>query len=215
MRRHAVKGTRAMTAVATLLVLAACEPRRDSTDIAAGVEPFGELRGLGMKGLRAGAIRAFRANAVRAPNEGYRERIGEFDVVFAVPGYDGTDGSWPSEDALIEEIEATHEWPSDGSARSAFESATAEQVALTGTPPSCFTLEGPDRTIIVAEWDRGEGFVFTTSFAAADSAADAARTARHALAVRRRSLRIRFPEAIRANPDDLTTWRSTDCSPRE
>ena len=208
MRPHAMKGTRALTAVATLLVLAACEPRRDSTDIAAGVEPFGELRGLGMKGLRAGAVRAFRANAVRAPNEGYSERIGEFDVVFVVPGYDGVDGSWPSEDALIEEIEATHEWPSDSSARAAFESAIAEQVSLTGAAPSCFTLEGPDRTTIVAEWDRGEGFVFTTTFAPGAAA-------RHALAVRRRSLRIRFPEAIRANPDDLITWRSTDCSPRE
>ncbi|MHB1299141.1 MAG: hypothetical protein ACYC0B_11485, partial [Gemmatimonadaceae bacterium] len=154
-----------MTVAATLFVLAACEARRDSTDIAAGVAPFGELRGFGMKGLRAGAIRAFRRNAERAPNEGYRERIDAFDVVYAVPNYDGTDGSWPNEDALIEEIEATHEWPSDSVARAAFEAATAEQVSLTGAPPTCFMLVGPERSVIVAEWDRGDGFVFTTTFA--------------------------------------------------
>ena len=77
------------------LTLAACGDRRDTADVGANLAPFTELRGINLAQLRVGEVRAFRRGAEPAPLEGLREPIGAYDVLFAVPGFDGSDGSWP------------------------------------------------------------------------------------------------------------------------
>jgi hypothetical protein len=202
----------AALAALALVALAGCEPRRDVADMAVGLAPFEELRGMGFGGLRSGAVRALRARAERAPLEGLRERIGAFDVVYAVPDYAGADGAWPAEDAFIEHIEATREWPSDSLARAAFERVIGEYRALSGAAPACLRVTGRDFTVLVAEWDLGGGFAFTTTFAPGARLATGGTLAPlHSLAVRRRSLRDRFPADGAANPNDHPTWRAAGC----
>jgi hypothetical protein len=62
--------------------LGACGERRDTAQLAAGLEPFTELRGVNAAALRVGQVRAMRAGAEPAPFEGLREPIGAYDVVF-------------------------------------------------------------------------------------------------------------------------------------
>lgn len=199
-------------ALLALLALTGCEPRRDVADMAVGMAPFEELRGMALRTMRAGMVRAFRSGAERAPWEGFRERIGAFDVVYGVPGYVGADSTWPDEDALIEEIEATREWPSDSLARAAFDAAVSEYAGLSSAQPACLRVTGAGFAMRVAEWDLGEGFTFGVSLAPESRLTNGSTlSARHALAVRRRSLRDRLPAAGAPNPDDHPTWQPVPC----
>lgn len=209
---RAVSRRVALPTLAALLALSACEPRRDVADMAVGLAPFEELRGMGLRTMRAGMVRAFRARAERAPWEGFREQVGAFDVVYAVPGYVGTDSTWPDEDALIEQVEATREWPSDSLARAAFDAAVSGYAGLSSAQPACLQVTGAGFAMRVAEWDLGEGFAFGASFAPESRLTNGATlSARHALAVRRRSLRDRLPAAGAPNPDDHPTWQPVPC----
>lgn len=195
-----------------VLSMAACEPRRDVADMAVGIAPFEELRGLGFRGLRAGVVRAFRARATPAALEGFRERIGAFDVAYVVPGFIGADSAWPLEDALIEAIEATRDWPSDSIARAAYEGAISQYSTLSGTQPACHEITGAGFSMLLAEWDLGDGFAFTASYAPRSALTNGTSLAPlHSVAVRRRLLRDRLPAAGDPNPNDHPTWRPAAC----
>jgi hypothetical protein len=205
----------ALLGLSALGALAAgCGERRDVADLAVGVAPFEELRGINAVALRSGGVRAFRRAAVPSPYEGLREPIGAYDLLFEVPGFDGSDGSWPSEDALVSAIEATREWPSDTAARAAFDGAVAALQDGLGVGPRCYELSGPGFGLTIAQWDRGGGWVVTASFAPAVSgAAGEAFSARHSIAVRREAVTVRFPEAGAPNPHERPTWTAADCAP--
>ncbi len=204
----------ALAALATLvtLSLAGCESRFDVADMAVGIAPFEDLRGMPFRGLRVGQVRALRARAVRAPLEGMREPVGAFDVLYAVPGYLGAEDAWPDEAALIDHIEATREWPSDSLALASFERARREYASLSATAARCIDLTGRGFTLRVAEFDLGEGFAFTTTYAPSARLSDGSTLPPlHSLAVRRASLRDRFPAEGAPNPNDHPTWRDADC----
>lgn len=200
--------------VMVVCLVAACGDRRDAADLAVGVAPFDQLRGVNVAQLRSGGVRAFRRAAQPAPFEGLREPIGAFDVLFAVPGFDGSDGSWPSEDALVSHIEATREWPSDTLALGAWRGAiTALQGGL-GVAPECYTLTGPGFTVRMAEWQEDDGWSVSATYAPAIvSGSDTTLSARHSLAVRREAITVRFPQVGTPNPDERPIWAPISCSP--
>ncbi|MBX3132155.1 MAG: hypothetical protein KF689_02055 [Gemmatimonadaceae bacterium] len=194
------------------LALAACGERRDISDLAAGQAPFNELRGTNVATLRAGEVRAFRRNAERSPLEGYREQVGAWDVLYAVRGYDGSDGSYPAEDVQILEVEATREWPSDSVALATWEGTVRDIRNATGATPHCLTISGPGFSLRVVEFDRGGQWRLAASVAPSVRLPNRQTlSARHAVAVRRLSLTERFPEQGGANPDSLPTWTRTEC----
>lgn len=197
----------AAVAALSLLTIAACGERRDISDVAAGLAPFDQLRGMNIAELRGGQVRAMRRNVERSPLEGYRERLGEWDVVYTSRGFDGTDGSWPTEDVQILEVEATHDEPSDSVAmRAWYETATKIRNA-TGATPHCLVVHGSGFALYVVEFDRGGDWRLAVSYAPAVRLANRKTiTARHAIAVRRMSLTQRFPERGQPNPDSLPTW---------
>ncbi len=196
----------------SLVALGACGERRDTADLAAGVAPFSELRGINMAALRSGGVRAFRSGAEPAPFEGLREPIGAYDVLFAVPAFVGLDGSWPAEDAQVMAIEATRDWPSDSSAAAAWESAVREIRAATGATPSCVALAGPGFSLRVVEFPRGGSWVLAASLAPETTLTNRRKlSARHSVAVRRGSITTRYPEAGAPNPDERPTWTRADC----
>jgi hypothetical protein len=197
------------------LLVASCGERRDVADLAVGVAPFEDLRGINAVALRSGGVRAFRAAALPAPFEGLRETIGTYDVVYEIPGFDGSNGSWPSEDALVTAIEATAEERSDAGARGRFDRAVAALQDGLGVGPRCYALAGPGFTMTVAQWDRGGGWVVTASLAPATVPAsrDPAISARHSIAVRREAITVRYPQAGAPNPNELPTWTEASCSP--
>ena len=196
------------------LFVASCGDRRDLADLAVGVPPFEDLRGINAVALRSGGVRAFRAAAIPAPAEGLRERIRYFDVIYHVPGFDGNDGSWPSEDALVSAVEATQELQTDASARVAFQRAIAALRDGLGVGPRCYQLTGPGLALTFAQWDRGGGWVVTVSHAAAIVGPRGSVTpARHSIAVRREALTVRYPAAGGPNPDGLPTWTEGSCYP--
>lgn len=201
--------------IATLalpLLLAACGDRRDAADLAVGVAPFDQLRGMNVTPLRSGGVRAFRRAAEPAPFEGLREPIGAFDVLYAVPGYDGSDGSWPNEDALVSYIEATRAWPSDSLALAAWRGALRSLQDGLGVAPECREVAGPGFSLRIAEWEQAGGWSVSASFAAAlRSAGDTLASARHSIAIRREALSAQLPEAGTPNPDSLPTWTTTSC----
>ncbi len=193
---------------------AACGDRRDVADLAVGAAPFGELRGTNAVGLRSGGVRAFRRAAEPAPYEGLREPIGAFDVVYVIPGFDGSDGSWPVEDALVSAIEATREWPSDSTAVRAYASAIRALEDGLGVGPRCVVVTGPGFSLRVAEWDRGGGWAVTTSLAPmVQLGGDSTLSARHSIAVRRQAITVVLPQAGAPNPDDRPTWTKSTCRP--
>ncbi len=164
------------------------------------------------RALRVGQVRALRAGAERAPLEGMRAPIGAFDVLFAVPGYTGADSTWPDEEAVVDRIEATREWPSDSLAEAAFHRARGEYGSLSDRAAQCLVVTGRDFTLRVAEWDLGEGFTFTVMYAPSSRLANGTSLPPlHSLAVRRQSLRARFPAEGAPNPNDHPTWRDADC----
>lgn len=196
------------------LFVASCGERRDLADLAVGVPPFEDLRGINAVALRSGGVRAFRSAAVPAPSSGLHETIRDFDVVYHIPGFDGSDGSWPSEDALVSAVEATREWRTDASARGDFQRAIAALRDGLGVGPRCYRLTGPGLTLTFAQWDRGGGWVVTASHAPAlRSARGELIQARYSIAVRREALTVRYPAAGGLNPDALPTWTEGSCYP--
>jgi hypothetical protein len=192
--------------------LTGCAERRDAAVVAAGIAPFNELGGINITTLRAGGLRAFRRGAEAAPWEGLREPIGAFDVLFAVPAFVGSDSSWPPEDALVSEIEATRDWPSDSSAGEAWLASVSEIRAATGATPSCVDLTGPGFSLRVVEFPRGGTWVLAAALAPETTLTNGSQlSARHSLALRRESITVRYPEAGAPNPDERPTWNSADC----
>ncbi len=195
------------------LLLVACGERRDTADVAAGVGPFNELRGINIAQLRVGEVRAFRSGAEPAPYEGLREPIGAWDVLFDVPNFTGKDALWPAEDVQVRGIEATREWPNDSSARAAFDTSVNEIRAVTGATPSCLEISGPGFMLRVVEFDRGGGWTIAAKLAPETTLTNRTRlSARHSLLVRRSSFTTRYPEAGAPNPDADPTWTRVDCA---
>lgn len=200
--------------LAGALTLTACGERRDTADVAAGVGPFNELRGMNIASLRVGEVRAFRAGAEPAPLEGLREPIGGFDVLFEVPGFVGTDSTWPAEDVQVLAIEATREWPSDSSATAAFDGTVTEIRNSTGATPSCVQIAGPGFSLRVVEFDRGGGWTLAAAVAPETTLTNRKKlSARHSVAVRRSSVTTRYPEQGAPNPDERPTWTRVECTP--
>lgn len=189
-----------------------CVDGHDAADLAVGITPFEELRGMNLTALRVGAVRAFRRGAEPAPFEGLREPIGAFDVVFAVTGYDGSDGSWPAEEAMVLTVEATREWPSDTAAAAAWGGAVRAINEGLAQEPVCAAVAGPGFEMRIAEWDRGDGWSLSASVAPAVLfGKEKALSARHSVAVRRTALTARYPEAGQPNPDERPTWTRIPC----
>lgn len=202
---------RALAGLALALagVAIGCGARRDIAEVAANLAPYDQLRGMNIEELRAGQVRAMRRNVERAPLEGYRERLGDWDVVYSVQGFDGTgDDSWPREDVQVLEVEATRQMPSDSAARQAwYETATAIR-HQTGATPHCLSVQGPGFGLYVVEFDRGGNWRLTVTYAPSLRLRNRQQlSARTAVAVRRFSLRERFPQRGQPNPDSLPTWQ--------
>lgn len=208
--RGTARALRTAMAVAALAATGACGDRRDAADLAVGVAPFDQLRGMNVAALRSGGVRAMRAAAVPAPFEGLREPVGAFDVLYAIPGYDGSDGSWPSEDALVSHLEATRAWPSDSSALGAWRGAIRAIQDGMGQAPECADVAGPGYAARIAEWGHPGGWSVSTTYAPA-VAGDSTLTPRHSIAVRREALTARLPQAGQPNPNDLPTWTRVGC----
>jgi hypothetical protein len=177
-------------ALGALMYAAACGGRRDTAEIAAGVAPFDELAGIPFTVLRSGGARALRRNIEPVMNIGLRERIGAYEVTYAVPVFDSTSGSWPVEDALVLEIAAMRTWPSDSMARAEWVRAIASIAAATSTVPRCLArATAKDSIASLAEFDRGDsltlGAEFVPSAMLPDSSTSPAQThlviRRHAL----------------------------------
>jgi hypothetical protein len=199
--------------LALVAALGACGERRDTAQLAAGLEPFGELRGVNAAALRVGQVRAMRVGAEPAPFEGLREPIGAFDVVFEVPGFVGTDASWPDEAARVMGIEATREWPSDSSATAAFDGAVTAIRNATGATPHCVNLAGPGFSVRVIEFDRGGGWTLAVALAPQTRLPNRSRlSARHSVAIREGSVMTRFPQAGTPNPDERPSWTRVECA---
>lgn len=197
--------------LAAVVATLGCGERRDIADLAAGLAPFDELRGTNIATLRGGQVRAMRRNIQPSPLEGYRERIGEWDVVYTSRGFDGSDGSWPQEEVQILEVEATRQVNADSLGRTAwFE--TAKQIRnVTGATPRCLMIQGRGFSLDVVEFDRGGNWRLAVSFAPSVRLPNRdTLSSRVAIALRRFSLSERFPEGGQPNPDSLPTWTRRD-----
>ncbi|HRQ77696.1 MAG TPA: hypothetical protein PLY94_03785 [Gemmatimonadaceae bacterium] len=206
MHRHTMAG---LGLALALGVVTGCGERRDIADLAANLAPFDELRGLNIAELRAGQARAMRRNVVRAPLEGYRERVGDWEVVYAVQGYDGSsDESWPREDVQVLEVEATQQLPSDSAAMRAWHETATRIRNETGATPHCLRVLGPGFALQVVEFDRGGDWRLAVSYAPSVRLPNRdTLSARQAVALRKFSLRQRFPQQGQPNPDSLPTWK--------
>lgn len=194
-----------------LLACSACGDRRDIADVAAGLPPFDQLRGTNIATLRGGQVRAMRANIQPSPLEGYRERLGEWDLVYTAPRFDGSDGSWPDEAVQILEVEATRQLPSDSAARLDWVEAARRIRNETGATPRCLIIHGAGFSLDVVEFERGGDWRLALSYAPAVRLPNRdSLSARSAIAVRRMSLSERFPERGQPNPDSLPTWTRQD-----
>lgn len=205
MQRRALAGL----VLALAATVSGCGERRDISDVAADLPPFNELRGLNIAELRSGHVRALRRFIVRAPLEGYRERVGDWDVVYTVPGFDGSgDESWPREDVQVLEVEATQQLESDSIAERTWRETAVKARNETGATPHCMSINGPGFALKVVEFDRGSDWRLAVSYAPSVRLTNRKTlSARQAVAVRRFSLRERFPQDGQPNPDSLPTWR--------
>jgi len=198
--------------VLATVALVACGDRRDAADMAVGVVPFEQLRGMDVVALRSGMVRALRRSAEAAPYEGLRESIGPYAVVYSIPGFTGDSAPWPNEEALIMAIEGTRDWPSDASARAGWRAAVKELQAGLGVAPSCGRVAGPGFEMQVAEWDRGGGWSVSATFAPGDASLSPPLTARHSIAIRREALSTQLPREGAPNPKLLPTWTGVPCA---
>lgn len=205
MQRRALAGL----VLALAIGITACGERRDIADLAANLAPYDQLRGMNIAELRAGQVRAIRRDLQRAPLEGFRERIGDWDVVYSVQGFDGTgDESWPREDVQILEVEATQQMPADSAAKRAWQETAAKIRNETGATPHCLTVAGPGFALYVVEFDRGGNWRLAVTYAPSLRLRNRKElSARTAVAVRRFSLRERYPQEGQPNPDSLPTWK--------
>ncbi|MBA3853368.1 MAG: hypothetical protein C0503_03075 [Gemmatimonas sp.] len=205
MQRRALAGLVLALAIGT----SACGERRDIADLAANLAPYDQLRGMNIAELRAGQVRAIRRDLQRAPLEGFRERVGDWDVVYSVQGYDGTgDESWPREDVQILEVEATQQLPSDSAAMKAWYETATKIRNETGATPHCLSVSGPGFALYVVEFDRGGNWRLAVTYAPSLRLRNRKElSARTAVAVRRFSLRERYPQEGQPNPDSLPTWK--------
>jgi hypothetical protein len=152
-----------------------------------------------------------RVNIQPSPWEGYRERIGEWDVLFTAQGFEGSDGSWPDEAVQILEIEATRQMPSDSVAKRTWLEMAKTIRIETGATPHCLTIQGAGFSLDVVEFDRGGDWRLAVSYAPSVRLANGDRlSSRVATAVRRATLGERFPEQGQPNPDSLPTWTRGD-----
>ena len=112
-----------------------------------------------------------------------------------------------TEDVQVLEIEATRQMPSDSAARQAwYETATTIRNE-TGATPHCLSVAGPGFGLYVVEFDRGGDWRLVVTYAPSLRLRNRQElSARTAVAVRRFSLRERFPQAGQPNPDSLPTW---------
>jgi len=203
---------RALAGLALALAAGAatgCGERRDIADLAANLAPYDQLRGMNIAELRAGQVRAMRRAVERSPLEGYRERIGDWDVVYTVQGYDGTgDESWPREDVQVLEVEATRQMASDSAAMAAWFETATKMRNETGATPHCLSVQGSGFALTVVEFDRGGNWRLAVTYAPSVRLRNRqVLSARTAVAVRRFSLRERFPQQGQPNPDSLPTWK--------
>jgi len=196
-----------------VLSLAACGESRDAADLAVGVAPFEQLRGMNVAPLRSGMVRAMRRAAEPAPSAGLREQVGAYAVVFSVPGFTGDSAPWPNEEALIMAIEATRDWPSDASARSGWRTAIKELQGGLGVAPNCGLVAGPGVELEVAEWERGGDWSVSASYARGDAALTPPHAAHHSIAIRREALSVQLPRDGAPNPNLLPTWTPVSCAP--
>lgn len=205
MQRRALAGLPLALAAAVV----GCGERRDISDVAANLPPFDELRGLNIAELRSGHVRALRRFIVRAPLEGYRERVGDWDVVYTVPGFDGSgDESWPREDVQVLEVEATRQLDADSSAQRAWRETATKLRNETGATPHCFAVDGPRFALKVVEFDRGGDWRLAVAYAPSVRLPNRdAPFARQSVAVRRFSLRDRYLQDGQPNPDSVPTWK--------
>jgi hypothetical protein len=194
------------------VALVACVGRRDAADLAVGVEPFEQLRGMDVEALRSGMVRALRKNAAPAPFEGLRETIGEYDVLYSLTGFDGSDGSWPNEEALVLAIEASREWPSDSAALAGWRLAIRQLRAGLGVEPTCASITGPGFHVRIAQWEQGGGWSVSTTYAAADTSNASVLTPRHSIALRRQALTEQLPQGEAPDSAGTPAWTPASCS---
>jgi hypothetical protein len=173
-----------------LVLAASCGGRRDTAEVAGGLAPFDELAGIPFTVLRSGGARALRRNIEPVMNVGLRERIGAYEVTYAVPVFDSASGSWPVEDALVLEIAATRAWPSDSLARAEWLRTIASVAAATTTVPRCLArANAPDSTSTLAEFDRGDSLTLGAEFVPGRILPDSSRSsAQTHLVIRRHAL---------------------------
>jgi hypothetical protein len=175
-----------------LVFVAACGERRDTAEVAAGLAPFDELRGIPFNVLRSGGVRALRKNVAPVMGVGLRETIGAYDVSYAVPVFDSTSGDWPVEDALVLEIGAARSWSSDSAARVEWGRALDAVTSVTKSVPRCVTsaaAAADPAAVHVAEFERGDTLYLTIEFIASALALDSSAVPAQTLfAIRRNSL---------------------------
>lgn len=166
---------RALLLLLVFGVAAACG-RRDVATLAFEQPPFDELRGLPFGPMRAGGVRAFRANAVPVPDTGLRETIGPYTVTYVVPVFDTTGGTWPVEAALVLEIVATRTWPTDSLAHDAWLAAmTAVQGRADSTAARCAVNDLATGSFRL-EVARGDSTFLSLGYIPADSQGQPPRT---------------------------------------
>lgn len=152
------------SAVALLLtVMLGCGPRHDTAILAEYLPPFDSLRGVEFGSLRSGYVRLFRAEALPDSVFGLHETIDGFSVTYEVAGYEGADGSWPREDALVLRIRAEKEFESNEGALAAFDSAWNSVMERSGVEPQCTGEASDVGSVRLAEWQRDSGFVLSVS----------------------------------------------------
>ncbi len=156
-----------------LLLAAACGGRRDTSEIAAGMAPFDELKGIPFTVLRSGGVRALRRNIAPVMGVGLRETISEFEVTYSVPVFDSTSGDWPVEDALVLELAATRSWASDSLARAEWlRTISGIKTATTAEPRCLAQASATDSVATLAEFVRGDSLTLGAEFVASQLASD-------------------------------------------
>lgn len=204
---------RILTPVALLLALSGCGTKEDAAELGANLPPFSELKGTDLGSLTVKELRERRSAAEAAPLEGLREQVGAYDLLYMVEGFVGADGQWPPEGSTIRELEATREWPSDESARAAWDGIVREVKESLRAEPRCIAITGRDFTLRVAQWERPGDWTLSAVFAPAATLSDGATlSARHSVALRKIRFDTRFPEVGAPNPDARPTWSRVECN---
>ena len=148
-----------LTTLTLLLLLGAaadCGRRGDARpvgEIAGGLPPFGELRGVRL-GMTAAELKRARPEARPASYTGYVEETARGRITYAVPG-SWTEGSEVPAGNRLESVSAESFYPSDSAAREVWLTALGDAARRLGEPPQRCThivagTEGDE-----AVWRRG------------------------------------------------------------